>query len=42
MGPKGALPLGARAAADLPSVDLRFREVTFAYPADPDAVVLDR
>ena len=41
MGPKGALARGARAADGLPSVDLRFRDVTFAYPADPTAVVLD-
>jgi len=33
MGPKGALPLGTRAAAGMPAREIRFRNVTFAYPS---------
>jgi ABC-type multidrug transport system fused ATPase/permease subunit len=32
MAPAGALRAGSRAAADLPAREIRFRDVTFAYP----------
>ena len=32
MKPAGALPSGSRAAGDLPAREIRFRDVTFAYP----------
>lgn len=32
MAPKGALPSGDRSAARMPARDIRFRDVTFAYP----------
>src|SRR5688572_6995508 len=32
MGPAGALPSGNRRATDLPSREIRFRDLTFAYP----------
>jgi ABC-type multidrug transport system fused ATPase/permease subunit len=32
MGPAGALPSGERAAAGLPACEIRFRDLTFAYP----------
>jgi ATP-binding cassette, subfamily B, bacterial len=40
MAPAGALASGSRAAAGLPSADIRFRHVSFAYPGG--APVLDR
>ena len=40
MAPAGALSSGARPAAGLPARDIRFRDVTFAYPGG--APVLDR
>ena len=39
MAPKGALPSGGRSAAGMPAREVRFREVTFAYPGG--ASVLD-
>ena len=42
MGPAGALSPGARSAAGLPAAEIRFRDVTFAYPASPADLVLDR
>jgi ABC-type transport system involved in cytochrome bd biosynthesis fused ATPase/permease subunit len=41
MAPAGALASGDRPADGLPGVDIRFRDVTFAYPAAPDVPVLD-
>ncbi|MFL6205573.1 MAG: ABC transporter ATP-binding protein [Acidimicrobiales bacterium] len=41
MGPAGALAEGDRAAAGLPAHDIRFRDVTFAYPSGGGAAVLD-
>jgi ABC-type multidrug transport system fused ATPase/permease subunit len=35
MKPAGALPDGSRAAAGTPAREVRFREVTFAYPGGP-------
>src|SRR5438552_6363183 len=32
MGPAGALPSGERSAAGLPKREIRFRDLTFAYP----------
>jgi ABC-type multidrug transport system fused ATPase/permease subunit len=32
MGPAGALPSGQRSAAGMPAREIRFRDVTFAYP----------
>jgi ABC-type multidrug transport system fused ATPase/permease subunit len=32
MGPAGALPSGTRSAAGFPAREIRFRDVTFAYP----------
>src|SRR5213079_1795388 len=32
MGPAGALPSGKRTAAGLPAREVRFRDLTFAYP----------
>jgi ABC-type multidrug transport system fused ATPase/permease subunit len=32
MGPAGALPSGQRSAAGLPAREIRFRDLTFAYP----------
>ena len=40
MGPAGALTPGSAPAAGLPAREIRFRDVTFAYPAAPDAPVL--
>jgi ATP-binding cassette subfamily B protein len=40
MAPVGALPLGSRDARDMPSREIRFRGVTFAYPGS-NASVLD-
>ena len=40
MAPAGALRPGSRAAANLPACEVRFRDVTFAYPGDEP--VLDR
>jgi ABC-type multidrug transport system fused ATPase/permease subunit len=40
MAPAGALTLGARRAAGLPAREIRFRDVTFAYPGG--APVLER
>ncbi len=39
MAPAGALPSGARSPSDMPVRDIRFRDVTFAYPGG--AVVLE-
>jgi ATP-binding cassette subfamily B protein len=36
MGPLGALPLGTHSAQGLPKREIRFRNVTFAYPTGPD------
>lgn len=41
MAPAGALESGGRAAAGLPATELRFRDVTFAYPAGDGLPVLD-
>jgi len=35
MRPAGALPSGQRPAAGLPARDIRFRDLTFAYPGSP-------
>jgi ABC-type transport system involved in cytochrome bd biosynthesis fused ATPase/permease subunit len=40
MGPAGALPQGSHTAAKMPASEIRFRNVTFAYPA-AGAPVLD-
>lgn len=40
MGPKGGVASGPRPADGLPAHSLRFRDVTFAYPAAPDRPVL--
>src|SRR6266550_2660606 len=32
MGPSGALPSGTRSAAGMPAREIRFRDLTFAYP----------
>src|SRR5260221_13851730 len=32
MGPAGALPSGTRTAAGMPAREIRFRDLTFAYP----------
>ena len=40
MAPAGALPEGSRPAAGMPAREVRFRNVTFAYPGGPP--VLDR
>jgi ABC-type multidrug transport system fused ATPase/permease subunit len=37
MRPAGALPSGTRAAQQLPAREIRFRKVTFTYPASPGA-----
>lgn len=41
MAPKGALTVGTISASDLPAREIRFRDVSFAYPATPDETVLD-
>lgn len=41
MAPKGALTRGTKLASALPKRELRFRNVTFAYPATPDITVLN-
>ena len=41
MGPAGALPSGKHPAAGTPAREIRFRDLTFAYPASPDVRVLD-
>ncbi|MYD98498.1 MAG: ABC transporter ATP-binding protein [Gammaproteobacteria bacterium] len=41
MAPKGALTVGTMSASDLPAREIRFRDVSFAYPATPDETVLD-
>src|SRR4249919_3297119 len=40
MAPAGALPAGSRPAAALPAREIRFHDVSFAYPGG--ATVLDR
>jgi len=40
MAPAGALPSGPRSAAGLPAREVRFRDLTFAYPGGPP--VLER
>jgi ABC-type multidrug transport system fused ATPase/permease subunit len=43
MGPAGALqapPGGGRQADGMPAAEIRFRDLTFAYPADPGRTVL--
>jgi ABC-type multidrug transport system fused ATPase/permease subunit len=40
MRPAGALPSGTREAGGLPGREIRFRDVTFAYPAGGSAPVL--
>jgi len=42
MGPAGALSSGTEPATGLPAQEIRFRDVTFAYPADAAVPVLDR
>lgn len=42
MGPAGALSSGSEPAAGLPASEIRFRDVTFAYPAEGSVPVLDR
>ncbi len=43
VGPVGPLgPVDAEAVAGLPARELRFRDVTFAYPGSPDRPVLER
>jgi ATP-binding cassette subfamily B protein len=41
MAPAGHLAVGARSASGMPAAELRFRDVTFAYPAGGEAAVLD-
>ncbi len=41
MDPEGALPQGAHSAQRLPAREIRFRNVTFAYPAAPGESVLE-
>ena len=41
MAPKGALTVGTRSASDLPAREIRFRNVSFAYPTTPGETVLD-
>jgi len=41
MGPAGALSPGTISAEGMPAAEIRFREVTFAYPASPTEPVLD-
>lgn len=41
MAPAGALESGGRRAAGLPASEVRFRDVTFAYPAGDGLPVLD-
>ena len=41
MGPVGALVEGHQPAAGLPAREIRFRDVTFAYPSGGGAAVLD-
>ena len=41
MGPAGALAPGTLPAAGLPATEIRFRDVTFAYPAAGSSPVLD-
>ena len=41
MAPAGALAGGERSASGLPASEIRFRDVTFAYPAAGGAPVLD-
>ena len=41
MDPAGALPLGAKPAAGLPAREVRFRNLTFAYPTGGGAPVLE-
>ena len=36
MDPAGALPQGTRSAKGMPAREIRFRHVSFAYPASPD------
>jgi len=42
MRPAGALASGNHPAAAMPAREIRFRDVTFAYPAGPGAPVLER
>ncbi len=41
MAPAGALALGHRPARALPAREIRFRDVSFAYPGENSAIVLD-
>ena len=41
MAPAGALPRGSRPARGLPAVEIRLRDVTFAYPAPGSSPVLE-
>jgi len=41
MSTQGALPSGTRGAAGLPASEIRFRDVTFAYPTGGGATILD-
>ncbi|MDE0661953.1 MAG: ABC transporter ATP-binding protein [Gammaproteobacteria bacterium] len=41
MAPKGALTSGTRSAEAMPAREIRFRDVSFAYPTTPAETVLD-
>jgi ABC-type multidrug transport system fused ATPase/permease subunit len=41
MAQGGALPVGRRSADGMPASEIRFRDVTFAYPADSSRPVLE-
>jgi ATP-binding cassette subfamily B protein len=41
MAPAGALPKGSQSAKNMPAREIRFRNVTFKYPAGEGAPVLD-
>jgi ATP-binding cassette, subfamily B, bacterial len=42
MAPVGALPPGSRQADGMPAAGIRFRDVSFGYPANDEARVLDK
>src|SRR5262249_61145510 len=41
MAPAGALPVGRRPAGASPSREIRFKNVTFAYPSGPATPILE-
>ena len=41
MAARGALTRGSKAATDLPAIEIRFKDVQFAYPAAPAERILD-